>query len=274
MKAPSYVILLLFFLVLLAPLYIMVIGSFTHLEGFLMKPPSLLLRNPTLRNYRIVLGDKPILLWCANTFIIAGSTVVLSLFCIILAGYCFSRYPGRVMTVIYLAFLLTIMVPKNVLIIPLFIIFKNLGLSGTRAAVVIPSVFYPVGLFIYKTYIDKISTAYDDCARIDGAREWYVISRIIVPMSRPAIAAVATFVLMGSLREFLWQYLVLQKEHRRTLIVGLMDSVYQMSNTMNAINPIGTKMAAGMVIFIPLLLIYIFLHRHFLEGITTGGIKG
>ena len=273
MKAIPYFILAICLIILLAPLYLMLIGSFTYLQGFLIKPPSLFLRNPTIQNYEIVLSGSPVVRWFGNTVLIGASTVALSLGTIILAGYCFSRYPGRVVNFVYVLFLLTVMVPRNVLIIPLFMIFRALGLSGTRVAVVLPSVFYPVGLFIYKNYLDKISTAYDDCAKIDGASEWCIISRVIVPLSRPALAAVGTFVLMGSLREFLWQFLVLQRESRRTLIVGLMHNVYQMSNMLNYINPIGTKMAAGVIIFIPLLLIYTVLHRYFLEGIAAGGVK-
>ncbi len=273
MKIVSYIILAVCLILLLIPLYIMVIGSFTNIQGFLKQPPALLLRNPTFRNYEIILGDSPIGTWIMNTFIITATTVALTLLTVITAGYCFSRYPGRVVNLIYIMFLLTIMIPKTVLIIPLIMIFRALGLSGTRAAVILPSVFFPIGIFIYKTYLDKISTAYDDCARMDGANEWYIITRIIMPMSKSAIAAVATFAVMGSLRDFLWQFLVLQRPARRTLIIGLMNKVYQMSDAIMHINPIGTKMAAGVIIFIPLLLVYVMLHQHFLEGVTVGGIK-
>ena len=268
-----YSVLAIFILLLMAPLYVMVVGSFTEIEGFLKRPPTLWLRNPTMRNYDIVLTGQPIGTWIMNTAIVAVSTMVLALITVVLAGYCFSRYASPVTMFIYAAFLFSVMVPKNVLIIPLVVIFRHLRLSGTRAAVIIPSVFYPIGIAIYKTYLDKISTTYDDCARMDGAGEWYIITRIIAPMSRPAIAAVATFVMMGSLQDFLWQFIVLQKESRRTLITGLMHAVYKMGGTDMGINPIGTKMAAGVIIFVPLLLIYIVLHKYYLEGVTSGGIK-
>jgi len=274
MKALPYVLISILLIVLLTPLYIMTIGSFTEISGFLKKPPSLILRNPTLANYTRILSDSPVLLWCANSLIVAGSTVLLSVSTIILAGYCFSRYPGRIINVLYAALLLGVMIPKNALIIPMFILIKNIGLSGSLAAVILPSVFYPVGLFIYKTYLDKIPKTYDDCARMDGAKELTIITRVIMPMSRPAIAAIATFSLMGSLQEFMWQFLILQRTSLYTLLIGLTRKAYASQLAIFGINPIGLKMATGMVLFVPLAAIYGFLHRYYLEGIMTGGIKG
>jgi multiple sugar transport system permease protein len=273
-KLITYTLLTIFLALLLAPLYVMVVGSFTELQGFLAQPPALLLRNPSLLNYRIVLVGQPVAKWCINTATVMASTLTLSIISIVLAGYCVSRYPGRWVNAIYAAFLLTVMIPKNVLIIPLIVIFRNLGLSGTRAAAVLPSVFYAVGIYIYKTYLDKIPTTYDDCARMDGANEAQIITRVIVPMSRPAIAAVSTFIIMASMQDFLWQFLVLQRPSRRTLIVGLLHVVYQMGFGEMRVNPIGTKMAAGVIVFVPLLIAYAVLHRYFLTGITAGGIKG
>ena len=270
----SYSVLIICFVVLLTPLYIMIIGSFTHLEGFLMQPPSLLLRNPTLQNYDSVLGDRPIGMWAMNTGIIAGVTVSLSLISTIMAGYCFARYPARWVNIIYALFLLAIMVPKQVLIIPLIVELNYLNLSGTRAAAILPAVFFPVGIFIYTNYVRGVPRAFDDCARIDGANEWNIITRVIIPMTRPAIAAVTTFALMGSLRDFLWQYLTLQSKSLQTLSVGLMAAVYARGTMEMELNPIGTKMAVGMILFVPLLLIYSVLHKHFLRGIAGGGLKG
>ena len=92
-------------------------------------------------------------------------------------------------------------------------------------------------------------------------------------MARPVIAALCTFMLMESLREFMWQFLMLQRRGLHTLIVGLTLKAYNTQLEIFRINPIGLKMAAGMIIFVPLAMIYFFLHRYYLEGLTTGGIK-
>jgi len=259
---------------LLMPLYIMAIGSFMDMNGFMRKPPSLILHNPTMKNYRNILGGSPIVLWAVNSIVVAGATMALGIGTIILAGYCVSRYPGRIVNGLYVLFLLGVMVPKNALMLPMFVLIKNVGLSGTLASVILPSVFYPVGLFIYKNYMDKLPQDFDDSAKMDGATEWAIITRILVPMSRPVIAALCTFILMGSLQEFMWQFLMLQRKGLHTLIVGLTLKAYDTQLALIRINPIGVKMAAGMVIFVPLAMIYFFLHRYFLEGLTTGGIKG
>ena len=273
MKYVSYAVLIICLAVLLMPLYIMTIGSFTNMNGFMRKPPSLILHNPTMKNYRNILAGSPIILWAINSVIVAGATMALGIGAIIFAGYCVSRYPGRIVSSLYVVFLLGVMVPKNALILPMFVLIKNLGLSSTLAAVILPSVFYPVGLFIYKNYMDKLPKDFDDSARMDGASEWTIITRVLVPMARPVIAALCTFMLMESLREFMWQFLMLQRRGLHTLIVGLTLKAYNTQLEIFRINPIGLKMAAGMIIFVPLAMIYFFLHRYYLEGLTTGGIK-
>ena len=270
----TYTVLVICIALLLFPLYVMIVGSFTELRGFLKRPPALVLNNPTLINYRIILSGSPIAIWTLNTIMVTGSTVLLSVLSVVLAGYCFARYPGRIVNAVYMAFLLSLMVPRNVLIIPLVIICRRLGISGTLVAAVLPAVFYPVGIFIYKRCIESIPTDYEDSAKMDGAGEWQVITKVILPMSKAAIAAIATFVALGAMQDYFWQFIVLQRENRRTLIVGLIDRVYQTGNDSGLfINPIGTKMASGVLIFVPLLLVYILAHKKILAGIATGGIK-
>ncbi len=270
----TYTVLIICIAVLLFPLYVMVVGSFTDIQGFLKRPPALLLNNPTLINYKIIIVGAPIAIWTLNTIIVTGTTVVLSCLTVVLAGYCFARYPGRIVNAVYMAFLLSLMVPKNVLIIPLIMICRRLGISGTIAAAILPGVFYPVGIFIYKRCIESIPTDYEDSARMDGAGEWMIITKVLFPMSKSAIAAIATFVALGAMQDYLWQFIVLQRVNRRTLLVGLIDRAYQTGNNSDLfINPIGTKMAAGVLIFVPLLMVYIFAHKKILEGIATGGIK-
>ncbi len=270
----TYTVLVCCIVVLLFPLYVMVVGSFTDIRGFLKRPPALLLNNPTLKNYKIILVGSPIALWGMNTLLVTGSTVVLSCLSVVMAGYCFARYPSRWVNAVYGLFLMSLMVPRNVLIIPLIMICRRLGISGTIAAAVLPCVFYPVGIFVYKRCIESIPTDYEDSARMDGAGEWTILTKVLFPMSKSAIAAIATFVAFGSMQDYLWQFIVLQRANRRTLVVGLIDRVYQTGNDIGLfINPIGTKMAAGVLIFVPLLAVYLVMHKKILEGIATGGIK-
>ena len=270
----TYTVLVCCIVVLLFPLYVMVVGSFTDIRGFLKRPPALLLNNPTLKNYKTILVGSPIALWGMNTLLVTGSTVVLSCLSVVMAGYCFARYPSRWVNAVYGLFLMSLMVPRNVLIIPLIMICRRLGISGTIAAAVLPCVFYPVGIFVYKRCIKSIPTDYEDNAMMDGAGEWAILTKVLFPMSKSAIAAIATFVALGSMQDYLWQFIVLQRVNRRTLVVGLIDRVYQTGNDIGLfINPIGTKMAAGVLIFAPLLLVYLFAHKKILEGIATGGIK-
>ena len=274
MRALGYFILAVCMVVLLMPLYIMVIGSFMELKGFMARPPSLVLRDATLYNYQTLYADGELGRWFMNTIYITVATVTLTLVTVVTAGYCFSRFPSRAVTVVYCAFIIAIIVPRSVLIIPLYTMMKTIGLSGTRVAVVLPSVFFPVGILIYKKYLDEISTEYDESAMCDGAKTTTIITQVLMPMTQPALAAVATFAAMGVIADFLWPFLVLQRPALRTLTVGLMHKIYQPSGAAFFMNPIGMRMAAGVILFLPLLIIYAVLHRYFLEGVTTGGLKG
>ncbi len=258
-------------IVLLFPIYWMLAGSLMPMSG-LMARPVLIPRPASLENYRLLLNDTQIGKWIVNTLVIVVVMVTSSILVSTMAGYAFATQRG--LAWLYWIFLVSIMIPRQVLIIPLFVLIRWVRLSGTRIAAILPAIFHPVGIFIYRNYVESIPKEMLDCARIDGATERQTLTRIIVPLSRPALAVLVVMKFIEALTDFIWQFLVLQSPGKQTLVVGLMARVMMRGgNSDMNINPIGIKLAAGVILFLPLLVIFVVLQKHFISGIMTGGVK-
>ena len=267
----KYAIAVLLIAVLMFPIYWMVAGSFMPMSG-IMARPVIIPRPASLENYRLLLEDTQIVRWVLNTLVIAVVMVVGSVTVSAMAGYAFATQ--RSLSWLYWAFLVSIMIPRQVLIIPLFVIIRWVHLSGTRIAAILPALFHPVGIFIYRNYVESIPPQMIDCARIDGASERQVLLRIIAPLSRSALAVLVVVKFCEAMTDFLWQFLVLQSPGKQTLVVGVMARVMMRGGGSDInINPIGIKLAAGVVLFLPLLVIFVVLQKHFISGIMTGGVK-
>ena len=253
------------------PIYWMFAGSLMPMSG-IMARPVLLPRPVSLENYRLLLNGTPFVRWIVNTIVIAIVMVISSVTVSAMAGYGFATQ--RRLAWLYWMFLVSIMIPRQVLVIPLFVLIRWVQLSGTRFAAILPALFHPVGIFIYRNYVESIPPQMIDCARIDGASERQVLWSIIVPLSRSALALLSIMKFCEAMTDFLWQFLVLQSPGKQTLVVGLMARVMMRGggSDMN-INPIGIKLAAGVILFLPLLVIFVVLQKHFISGIMTGGVK-
>ena len=167
------------------------------------------------------------------------------------------------------------MIPRQTLLIPLYVTVKNLGIAGTYWAAAFPIVFSPVGIFLASKFFQNIPQDIVDCARIDGAGELGVVARIVVPLCKPLFGALAIFAGIGSLADYLWQNLVLQDRGKWTIVVGIVNTVYGTrggASEMN-LNPIGLSLAGGVLMFLPMLAIFVAFQRYFIDGIVTGGVK-
>ena len=258
---------------LLFPVYYMVAGSFMDLRGILRQPPMLWPRPATLRNYTRLLGGQPVLTWAANTGLVAAGIVVGSTAVSAMAGYAFATQSG--LAWLYWLFLVSIMIPRSVLIIPMFVQMRQLHISGTLWAVIVPALFYPVGIFLYKNYVETIPRAMIDCARIDGASEVRLLRSVIAPLSKSALAAIGVMKFVEALTDYIWQFLVLLEDERQTWVVGLVGRILMQrggGSEMNQ-NAIGLQLAAGTLMFLPLLAAFVTLQKHFREGVMNGGVR-
>ena len=259
--------------ILLLPIYFLIVGSFQDVEGIFAMPPALLPLEPTMHNYHWVF-DRPVLMWAANTLVITAATVVLSTAVSCMAGYGFAFYDWRGKKALWLLLLAGIMIPMISLIIPRFVVMRQLGLGGTRLAVILPALLAPAHLYLARNYFETVPRAILDSARMDGANELQTLTRIVAPISKPIIACLAIFTAVGSMGDYLWPMLQLQKEGRRTLLIGLIGATreYYGDITDMVINPLGLQFAVAVVLLVPTLLVFFAASRYFV-GALGGAIK-
>ncbi len=198
------------------------------------------------------------------TLAITFGTVVTSS----LAGYAFARlsFPGR--DKIFMIYLATLMLPGVITMIPVFILLSKLGWIDTYRAIVLPGIFTAYGTFLLRQFFMSLPRALEDAAKIDGCSLLGIYFRIILPLSKPALATLTTFTFMGSWMSFMWPLIVLSSEEKYTLPIGIQyfKSLHSTDWTL--------LMAGSMMALLPILVVFIFTQRYFVEGIKLSGIKG
>jgi ABC-type glycerol-3-phosphate transport system permease component len=265
------VVFVLVFVVLLTPLWFEFVGSLQDMYGIMVMPPAIIPPNPTLDNY-LAIAKWPIPRFAINTVFVATGTVILSVITSCAAGYVFAFYDFPVKRVLWMAFLFGIMVPRISLLIPQYVILNRIGLAGELWGVILPYVFVPTSVYLARTYFETVPRSLLESARIDGANEWQVLTRVVMPVSRPIVTALSVFAAIFSLTDYIWQMLVLQVTEKQTLIVGMIRRVMHHFAGEEMVNPIGKSFAVGMILFVPLLAIFLFSNKYF-TGAISGAIK-
>lgn len=256
----------------LFPLFWMVVGSFTPMVGLMKMPPDFIPSHPTLENYQGVLRVGPIVLrWLANSVAITVTSVFLSLVVNGTAAYSLTVYKMRWSRALYLAFAATMMVSRYSILIPMFVLVRTYHLSGLPA-IILTGVFYPLGFLLMYNYMKMIPRDFVESGRIDGAGELRIFWQIMLPLCKPVVGAVMAFKALEVFGDYIWQALILQGTTERTFIVGMISRIYE-EYIYTRMNNYGVSMAAGLLIFLPLLAIYLFTNRYFIEGVTLGGVK-
>lgn len=184
------------------------------------------------------------------------------------AAYAFARlkFPGR--DKIFFGYLATLMIPYAVIMIPVFILLKLIGWIDTYKALTIPAMFSAYGTFMLRQFFMTLPRELEDAAKIDGCSLFGIFWRIILPLSKPAIATLTTFTFMGNWMSFIWPLLVINRTALKTLPIGLayFQSQYTTDWTL--------LMAASVMATIPVIIVFVFNQRFFIEGIKLTGIKG
>ncbi len=264
----KYVLLFTICAVFLFPVWLMLTNSFTPARAFLRMPPRLIPYTFTLKNYEQALSLRYLPRWIINSLIIMVVIIVFGVFANGGAGYVFAFAKFKFKNTIFIALLLPIFVSKYTVLISQFIVVGKLNLPGLLA-VLSMSIFWPTGIYLFRNYFLSIPTSLVESARLDGAKEWTILVRIVLPICKPILGAAIVFLGMGALGDYIWQMLNLQLVETRTFLVGLMLSALDVY----AIKNIGYELAVGTLLFLPYLLIFSFSSRYFLEGLTGGALK-
>ena len=220
-------------------------------------------------NYPTALASFPFWVYLKNTLIICAGTVIGTLLSAALPAYGFSRLRWRGRDALFLLMIATIMLPAQVTQLPIFLIFRALGWTGTFLPLIVPAFFgNAFSIFLLRQFFLTIPQELSDAARIDGCSEWGIFWRILLPLSRPALATVALFAFMGAWTDFQGPLIYVHDESQYTLAIGLSSFLGRHGGQWNLL------MAASAVVTLPLIVAFFFAQRTFIQGISVTGMKG
>jgi len=256
-------------LVALLPFIWMILGSFKTGAEIRQIPPTFFPQIFTLDNYRKVLTDPqlPLGLFYRNSAIIAVSNVIQVLFTSSLLGYIFAKFEFKFKNVIFWFILATMMIPSQLTMIPGYLILARLGLINNLLGLIIPAAVDAFGIFLFRQFAQSIPNELIDAARVDGAGEFKIYFKIVLPQLGPALATMGMLTFMFNWNAYLWPLIVLTEQKVRTLpIILTWFSSRMVSND-------HYTMAASVLVILPVLIVYLFVQKWIVEGITLTGLK-
>ena len=270
-RLPAFVVNTLLVLGALAtatPLLWMISASFMPAGQSNELPPRLLPSPPTLEHYVTLFTRLDLARNLGNSMMIAtGSTLICVLLCG-MAGYAFARLEFAGRERVFRGLVAGMLIPGQVGMLPLFLMLKGMGLVNTVAGVMIPMMAPIFGIFMVRQFALGIPRDLLDAARIDGASEWRIFLKIVVPLLRPIMATLAIFIFLSSWNDFLWPLIVLSDDARYTLPVALANlSGEHVQDT-------ELMMAGAVLTVMPVLMVFLVLQRHYVRGLLLGGVKG
>lgn len=250
------------------PLYWMVVTAFQRPTLSMAFPPQWFPNPPTLRNFTELFARPHIFRWTVNSALVSVTITAGLVFVATLAGYTFAKkkFVGR--NVLFWCYVGSMMVPGQVTLIPLYILMTRLGLQNTYGGLILPALAGPFGVFLMKQFIQTLPSVLIDAGRIDGCTEFGVFTRIILPLARPGMAVLAIFTFVEQWNDFLWPLIITNSAAMRTLPVGLALLQEEVPLAFNLL------MAGATYAAIPMIIVFLFFQRYFLQGVTVGAIKG
>ena len=252
----------------LIPIIWMVLTAFKSAPEVSANPPTWWPREWFPENFVDAWTAAPFGRYLANTLFIAGSVTVLEVITSALAAYAFARLRFRGRDLLFLLYLGTLMVPRQVTLIPQFILMRELGWIDTYQGLIIPQIFSAFGTFLLRQYFLTIPWELEDPARIDGASRFECFRRIILPLSGPALATLAVFVFLFQWNNLLWPLVMSNTDRTRPIAVGLRQFQGQYATDWNLL------MAAAAMATLPVVALYLVAQRWFVRGIAMTGFGG
>lgn len=263
-----YFVLIVFALGMIVPFIWMVLSTFKSQQELMVFPPKFFPENPTLQNYKEVLTTVPFGGYYLNSILVTVVSVVLVLITSSLAGFAFAKYEFKGKKVIFKTLLSAMMIPFPVTIIPLYIMIYSLGLVDSYFALIVTGSVSIFGTFLMRQFIMGIPNDLLEAARIDGCNDWMIYLKIIIPNIKPVLSALAIFSFMGVWNAFLWPLLVVNDNKHRTVQLGVQYFTQQYGDLVHL------QITAAAMAVLPIIILYLFLQKQFIKGITMTGIKG
>ncbi|MFD0023467.1 carbohydrate ABC transporter permease [Streptomyces sp. NPDC058382] len=265
-----YVLLSFGLLIMSAPFLWMALSSFKTSSELTASPPVWIPTEWTLGNFRDLLDKLDLPLYFMNSVIVAVLVTVSNLVFCSMLGYALAKLKFAGRNKIFGLVLGALMVPGNLMLLPLFVLMSKLQLIDSYAGLVLPFAAGAFGVFLMRQFMQSIPDELLEAARMDGAGEWYIFWRIVMPLVKPALATLSIFTFLGSWNNFVWPLIATNDPDKYTLPVALATFATD-PNKSGGSN--GMLMAGSFLIVLPVLVVFIALQRHFTQGIATAGMK-
>jgi arabinosaccharide transport system permease protein len=223
----------------------------------------------TFNNYIYLFsGESDYFIWYKNSLLITAVQTVLTLFVSSFVGYGFAMYDFKFKNFFFMCVLIIMMVPMEIIMLPLFQLIIKLRLIDSIWGVVLPFIAGPMSIFFFRQYLSGLPKDYIDAGRVDGCTEYGIFFRIILPLMKPAFAAMGIFIGMNSWNNFLWPMIVLNSKEKLTLPIGLNALITPYGNNYDLL------IVGSVFSVIPVIILFMLFQRYFIAGMTAGGIKG
>ena len=262
-----WVVLLLGGLVMLFPVYWVLVtaispGGLAQTTGFTLWPQRV-----DLGVFARAFADQPAGRWLVNSIVIASGSVVLSVVISLLAGYAFAKFRFRGRNALFALMLVTIMVPIQVIMVPEFVIVSRLGLVDSPWAVIMPTAAQAVSIFMARQFLTGVPDELIEAARVDGAGEWRIFLRIVLPLSGPLVAVLTILTFVWRWNDFVWPLVALQTPRNYTISVGLAA----LNGTFS--HPWDEMMAITLLSMVPVVAVFLAFQKRFVQGVAESGLK-
>lgn len=265
----STLLLLLLILITMFPFYIMLVGSFKPSISLITYPMDLNpFSNLTMKNVETVWLKSDILLWLINTFFIGLAVAALTVMVGVLGGYSFSRIEFKAKNALFVLVMATMMMPKQILLIPNYLVANRLGLVNKLHGVILTSVAPAFGIFLSRQFITSLPEELFEAAEIDGCGEVRKLLIIAFPLSLPAVGTIGIFSFFNCFNDYLWQLVMISSKKLKTLPIGI--SMYAQTMPGNK----AAQLAVALFATVPIVILFLISQRFFIKGATEGSVKG
>jgi ABC-type glycerol-3-phosphate transport system permease component len=249
------------------PFVYMISASFKPGGEIYSIPVRLLPERLYLGNYELLLQHTGFIRWFFNSLFVSTARTGLAILLALMAGYAFAKFEFRLKRILFIIVLATLTLPIYVLLVPLYTMMITLDWIDTYAALIIPFSAQAIGVFLARQYLLAIPNELLEAARMDGAGEWAIFARIVVPLAKPAIAVMAVLFFTSSWRDYIWPLIVLSDDARFTVSLGLPSLIGPYRQEYGAV------MAGSFFSTLPIVVLFLVMQRRFIEGIMAGAVK-
>lgn len=268
LETMAYIIILAVSFVVVIPFFWMLSTSFKEAAEVFRVPIEWIPRTLNWENYPEAMTRRNFGVYFYNSVIVSVTVTTIHLLLASLAGFSLAKYEYFGKRIIFIGILATFMIPFQVVMIPMFLLVRDLGLLDSLTGIIAPQVLTAFGVFLIRQHLLTIPDSLLEAARMDGASEFYIYKSIIIPLSKPVLAVLAIFVFRSSWDNLLWPLIVVSQDSLRTLPLGLNMFIAEYDIQENLM------MAASVIASLPIFAIFVFAQKYFTRGISLSGMKG